>query len=171
MKREEAIEWLEVMKENEIFERYDALKMAIEALQITETPIDLVNRGDVVGEFIKLFGCIQDVSDIDEWADICQTTIREVPSAKTPNNTQTIDLISRADAKQQISEWATIITNPTLVDKDATMVVLDSLPSAEAEPIVIRCKDCKNRAKHVVCHFLGEDGFCPYGERKGGEDE
>lgn len=36
MKRTEAIEWLEVMKENEIFEQYDALKMAIEALKEQE---------------------------------------------------------------------------------------------------------------------------------------
>lgn len=34
MKRTEAIAWLEVMKEDAIFEQYDALKMAIEALQI-----------------------------------------------------------------------------------------------------------------------------------------
>ena len=34
MTREEAIEWLEIMKEDAIFEQYDALKMAIEALQI-----------------------------------------------------------------------------------------------------------------------------------------
>lgn len=59
---------------------------------------NIIYRDDVVREFIKLFGCIQDISDIDEWADICQTTIREVPSAKTPNNTQTIDLINKADA-------------------------------------------------------------------------
>ena len=32
MKRTEAIEWLEVMKETAIFEQYEALKMAIEAL-------------------------------------------------------------------------------------------------------------------------------------------
>lgn len=32
MKKEEAIEWLEVMKETAIFEQYEALKMAIEAL-------------------------------------------------------------------------------------------------------------------------------------------
>ena len=34
MKRTEAIAWLEVMKEDAIFEQYDAFKMAIEALQI-----------------------------------------------------------------------------------------------------------------------------------------
>lgn len=36
MKKEEAIEWLEVMKETSIFEQYEALKMAIEALQTAE---------------------------------------------------------------------------------------------------------------------------------------
>ncbi len=36
MKRTEAIAWLEVMKEDAIFEQYDALKMAIEALQTAE---------------------------------------------------------------------------------------------------------------------------------------
>lgn len=44
---------------------------------------DLVSRADVIIEFIKLFGCIQDVSDIEEWADICQTTVNEIPSSKT----------------------------------------------------------------------------------------
>ncbi len=101
MKRTEAIEWLEVMKEDAIFEQCDALKMAIEALQITEAPIDLVSREDVVIEFIKLFGCIQGVSDIDEWADICQTIVNEIPSAKTSTNALT-DLISKADAIEAI---------------------------------------------------------------------
>ena len=42
----------------------------------------LISRADAVKEFIKLFGCIQDISDIDEWVDICQTTVCEVPSAE-----------------------------------------------------------------------------------------
>ena len=41
MKRTEAIEWLEVMKENAIFEQYDALKMAIEALKEQEISNEL----------------------------------------------------------------------------------------------------------------------------------
>lgn len=44
---------------------------------------DLVSRADVVKEFIKLFCCIKDVSDIEEWKDICQTTVNEIPSSKT----------------------------------------------------------------------------------------
>lgn len=36
---------------------------------------------------------------------------------------------------------------------------------------IVRCKDCKNRARYAVCDFLGEDGFCSHGERReDGED-
>lgn len=41
MKRTEAIEWLEVMKETAIFEQYEALKMAIEALTEQEISNEL----------------------------------------------------------------------------------------------------------------------------------
>ena len=41
MKRAEAIEWLEVMKEDAIFEQCDALKMAIEALEEQEISTEL----------------------------------------------------------------------------------------------------------------------------------
>ena len=34
---------------------------------------------------------------------------------------------------------------------------------------VVRCKDCKNRARYAVCDFLEEDGFCSLGERRDGE--
>lgn len=43
---------------------------------------DVVNKADVVKEFIKLFGCIQDISDIGEWVDVCETTVNEIPSIK-----------------------------------------------------------------------------------------
>ena len=41
MKRAEAIEWLEIMKEDAIFEQYDALKMAIDALKEQEISNEL----------------------------------------------------------------------------------------------------------------------------------
>ena len=41
MKRTEAIAWLEVMKEDAIFEQYDAFKMAIEALKEQEISNEL----------------------------------------------------------------------------------------------------------------------------------
>ena len=31
---------------------------------------------------------------------------------------------------------------------------------------LVRCRDCKYRAKYTVCDFLGEDDFCSYGERR-----
>ena len=31
---------------------------------------------------------------------------------------------------------------------------------------IVRCKDCKNRARCAVCDFLGADGFCSHGERR-----
>ena len=87
------------------------------------------------------------------------------------------DLISRADAKKQISEWATIITKPTHLDKEATMLVLDEIPSVSAERSaddyvrievyrdlyekyielkhnaerVIRCKDCEYYEHESYC--------------------
>lgn len=54
--------------------------------------------------------------------------------ANAPTIEPSGDLISREEAKKQISEWATILTKPTMLDKDATMVVLDTLPSVSAEP-------------------------------------
>ena len=44
---------------------------------------DLVSRADVAREFIQLFGDIQDISDIEEWADVCETTVNEIPSMDT----------------------------------------------------------------------------------------
>jgi hypothetical protein len=41
MKRTEAIAWLEIMKEDAIFEQCDALKMAIEALKEQEISSEL----------------------------------------------------------------------------------------------------------------------------------
>ena len=52
--------------------------------------------------------------------------------------------------------------------KKAYNMAIEALSADKVE--VVRCKDCKNRAKHVVCHFLGEDGFCPYGERREGDE-
>lgn len=51
---------------------------------------------------------------------------------------------------------------------EAYNMAIEALSADKVE--VVRCKDCKNRAKHVVCHFLGEDGFCPYGERGKGDE-
>lgn len=45
------------------------------------------------------------------------------------------------------------------------MMEIEDAPTIDAIEIV-RCKDCKNRARYAVCDFLGEDGFCSNGERR-----
>ena len=55
--------------------------------------------------------------------------------------------------------------------------VLESLPSAEPEPKIIHCKDCKfytpmnRKLKIGICdmtmHHLGDDGFCSTAEKRG----
>lgn len=106
MKRTEAIAWLEVMKEDAIFEQYDALKMAIEALQITETPIDLVSRADAIELCADAQGRANTKAELKGISKVWQGLLK-LPSAKptgelisrgeTPTNAPT-DLISRADA-------------------------------------------------------------------------
>lgn len=43
--------------------------------------------------------------------------------------------------------------------------LIDNSPTIDAVEVV-RCRDCKNRAKYAVCDFLGEDGFCSHGEHR-----
>jgi hypothetical protein len=54
---------------------------------------------------------------------------------------------------------------------------IDSIPGVDAEPVV-RCKDCKHFTAGYCCrdikgrsqmHYMGEDAFCSYGERREGE--
>jgi hypothetical protein len=98
--------------------------------------------------------------------DFTRQRAENCPLVEIKHYSQDGDTISRADAKQQISEWATIITKPTLLDKDATMVVLDTLPSAEAEPkmteevreALMRLTMCA-REECAMCKYKDECGF------------
>ena len=45
------------------------------------------------------------------------------------------------------------------------LMEIEDAPTIDAVEVV-RCKDCKNRARYAVCDFLGEDGFCSHGERR-----
>lgn len=45
------------------------------------------------------------------------------------------DLISRSKAKEEIMNWARVITNPKMLSADDTMYVLDNLPAVDAEPV------------------------------------
>ncbi len=56
------------------------------------------------------------------------------------------------------------------VDEDTILDLVDSVPTADAVPVV-RCKDCKYRdgtpgQPNILCAQMHEDDFCSYGERK-----
>lgn len=83
------------------------------------------------------------------------------------------DLISREEAKEEISAWARVITNPKILSAEDTMSVLDMLAPVDAVPVV-RCRDCIRRktlrnGSHVCPYStvdLDLDGFCHRGKRK-----
>ena len=43
--------------------------------------------------------------------------------------------------------------------------MLEKLPAADVAPVV-RCRDCKQLQCCNVTQFLGDDGYCSYGEYK-----
>lgn len=50
--------------------------------------------------------------------------------------------------------------------KDTVYAITELMPSADVVEVV-RCKDCKYRAKGLpYCAYFGETDFCSYGERK-----
>lgn len=56
------------------------------------------------------------------------------------------------------------------VDEDTILDLVDSVPTADAVPVV-RCKDCKYRdgtpgKPNILCAQMHEDDFCSYGERR-----
>lgn len=143
MKRTEAIEWLEVMKENAIFEQYDALLMAIEALQSTmsqervnhESTNDLINRADAIKELKKAYWDknIQSAKDdpcvIDAMTDWAIRTIKALPSTEVPNG----DLISRVEAMNKCKNAENELTDEA--ERKGLRVarfIIGELPSAEA---------------------------------------
>ena len=145
---------------------------------------DLISRADAIDACCRGWNntvedCIRNIREIPSaWyrgMECAQDIISALPSAEltlqtpqtygksiNPSNAEVVeDLISRADAKQQISEWATIITKPTLLDKDATMVVLDLLPSTEAVQGEWVCKEREyNDCDGHYAHYWYECSVC-----------
>ena len=52
--------------------------------------------------------------------------------------------------------------------KEAVLRVKDA-PTVDAVPVV-RCKDCEIEQTCKLAQYLGENGFCSYGERKDNEN-
>lgn len=60
------------------------------------------------------------------------------------------------------------------VDEDTILDLVDSVPTADAVPVV-RCKDCKYRdgtpgQQNILCAQMHEDDFCSYGKCREGKD-
>lgn len=60
------------------------------------------------------------------------------------------------------------------VDEDTILDLVDSVPTADAVPVV-RCKDCKYRddtpgQPNILCAQMHEDDFCSYGECREDKD-
>ena len=151
IRREDAINAVAVA----VLDDRDELE-AIKAIPSVQVSGDLISRQDAIEAVESLPNTPNGYSDTYDKAVFIEI-LEELPSAEGGDADMTVipegtglmqpcpdngaDLISRADAKQQISEWATIITKPTLLDKDATMLVLDSLPSADAVQGWIPCSE------------------------------
>ena len=72
--------------------------------------------------------------------------------------------------REEAIEWLTDIKE-NVTENWSQDVAIDM--ATEALQIdVVRCKDCRYYKCGVdLCESLGDDGFCSYGERKGGENE
>lgn len=60
------------------------------------------------------------------------------------------------------------------VDEDTILDLVDSVPTADAVPVV-RCKDCKYRdgtpgKPNILCAQMHEEDFCSYGECREDKD-
>ena len=48
-------------------------------------------------------------------------------------------------------------------------LTLDKMPIVDAVPVV-RCRDCLLQRGCKSAQYLGDDGYCSHGERKGGDE-
>lgn len=125
MKRTEAIEWLEVMKENAIFEQYEALKMAIEALSIESS-----RKWETCFSCPLAKGCpqIQGKSN----AEIAKYA-SEIPNGCPLSMSHDNDLISRAEAMNKCKNAENELTDEA--ERKGLRVarfIIGELPSIEA---------------------------------------
>ena len=89
------------------------------------------------------------------------------------------EYIEREAAKRELLSWAVCMNHPEYLMKDDALHVIDSIPAADAVPVV-RCWECKHcdPENHHCDHPMGTaaplsrkpDDFCSYGERKEGSD-
>ena len=87
------------------------------------------------------------------------------------------EYIEREAAKRELLSWAVSLNHPEYLIKDDALHIIDSFPAADVVEVV-RCKDCKYMTQWAYGRYctvwdevngMGDDGFCNYGERKGGD--
>ena len=89
------------------------------------------------------------------------------------------EYIEREAVKRELLSWAVSINHPEYLMRDDALHIIDSIPAADAVPVV-RCRECNHcdPENHHCDHPMSTaaplrrkpDDFCSYGERKGGAD-
>ena len=86
-----------------------------------------------------------------------------------------MSLINREALLSYADLWASCGEHYTAED---VIMMIKTAPTADAVPVV-RCKDCRHMEKSQYGRYCqiwrmynghGDDGFCCYGERKGGAE-
>lgn len=145
---------------------------------------------DKIDRLLKL----HDYAREDWFANTIHNTVWDAPEIETDGET-----IYRADAIEAMEARIKWFNGDAIEDRckrDAFIQALDALsalPSAETVQVV-RCKNCKHRETddcpmywmewliidegdgftdndYIVHDYTTDDGYCHYGERKGGDDE
>lgn len=168
MTKTEAIAWLEVMKEDAIFEQYDALKMAIEALQTAE--INCVHcpryyeTEDDIGVHSHCGGHRR-LIDADALMEYCSNQ-----KTKTINNNDiarfpTADAVSREEydkMKEIAKSWqdefrnASEIANKLSADRPHGEWILECDSEGEGDNLY-RCSKCGCK---YGCQEYDKPNFC-----------
>ena len=59
------------------------------------------------------------------------------------------DYIEREEAQKEIVEWASLLTNPKFLDRDATLDIIRLIPSAGETEITNYCPYCGAHMEEV----------------------
>lgn len=148
MKKAEAIAWLEIMKEDAIFEQYDALKIAIDALQgdmyCPNCGVRLVPENEYV-EPTQTHGRLIDADALKKKAQECAT------EAWKMNLTARIETVLN-----QFIDW--INDAPTVqADRPHGEWILECDSEGEGDNLY-RCSKCGCK---YGCQEYDKPNFCP----------
>lgn len=70
------------------------------------------------------------------------------------------DYIKREDLKEDILEWATLLTNPKYLDKSATLDIINQIPSADVAEVRHGYPVYHNRPAHCYKLQNNPSAYC-----------